>query len=269
MATSFDERERSMWAGKAAAFERSVGVLCGYPAEYLLDAAGVGDGCRVLDVGTGPGTVAARAIARGAAAVAVDAEPSMLDVVRRRVPAAVVRHAVLPDLPFPDGYFGAAVGNFVINHVGDPAAAVAELRRVVGRGGRIAVTIWPYPQPPAQRLWGQVFDAAGAQRPAYMLALPEDKDFARTEDGLSGLLRDAGLDDVRCAVVSWVHRVDPEDWWSGAANGIGMAGLMMQSQSPSTVARIRREYDRAIADYRDGDGLLALPAAALLASGTG
>jgi SAM-dependent methyltransferase len=268
MATSFDEHERSMWAGKATAFERSVGALCAYPADHLLDAAGVGDGCRVLDVGTGTGTVAARAIGRGAAVVAVDAEQSMLDVVRRRVPAAEVRHAVLPDLPFPDGCFDAAVSNFVINHVGDPAAAIDELRRVVGRGGRIAVTIWPYPQPPVQSLWGQVFDAAGAQRPADMLALPEEKDFARTEDGLSGLLREAALDDVRCVVVSWVHRVDPEDWWSGPANGIGMAGFMMQRQSPSMIARIRQEYDRAIADHRDGDGLLALPAAALLASGT-
>jgi SAM-dependent methyltransferase len=269
MATSFDEHERSMWAGRASAFERSVGLLCAYPADHLLDAAGVEDGCRVLDVGTGTGTVAARATGRGAVVVAVDAEPSMLDVVRRRVPAAEVRHVVLPDLPFPDGCFGAAVGNFVINHVGDPAAAIAEFRRVVGRGGRVAVTIWPYPQPPVQRLWWQVFDAAGAARQTEMLAPPQDKDFARTRDGLSGLLREAGLDDVRCAVVTWTHRVDPEDWWSGPANGIGMAGLMMRSQPPSMIARIRREYDQAIADYRDGDGLLALPAAALLASGTG
>ncbi|WP_203920738.1 class I SAM-dependent methyltransferase [Rugosimonospora africana] len=257
-----------MWAGKATAFERSVGDLCAYPTDQLLDAADVGNGCRVLDVGTGTGTVAARAVGRGAAVVAVDAEPSMLDVVRRRVPEAEVRQAVLPDLPFSDGCFDAAVSNFVINHVGDPAATIAALRRVVRRGGRIAVTIWPYPQPPAQSLWRQVFDAAGAQRPTEMLALPEDKDFARTEDGLSGLLREAGLDDVRCAVVSWVHRVDPEDWWSGPANGIGMAGFMMRSQSPSVIARIRREYDRAIAVHLDGDGLLALPAAALLASGT-
>jgi SAM-dependent methyltransferase len=268
MATSFDEHERSRWAGQATAYERSFGVLCAYPADHLLDAAGVGAGCRVLDVGTGPGTVAARAVGRGAAVVAVDAEPSMLDAVRRRVSAAEVRHAVLPDLPFSDGCFDAAVANFVINHVGDPAAAIAELRRVVRRGGRIAVTIWPYPQPPLQRLWGQVFDAAGAQRPISMPALPKNKDFARTEDGLSGLLRDAGLDDVRCELVSWVHRPDPEDWWSGPANGIGTPGLILQSQPPNMIARIRREYDQAIADYRDDDGLLALPTAALLASGT-
>lgn len=76
MATSFDEHERSRWAGRATAYERSFGALFAYPADHLLDAAGVGAGCRVLDVGTGPGTVAARAVGRGAVVVAVDAEPS-------------------------------------------------------------------------------------------------------------------------------------------------------------------------------------------------
>jgi ubiquinone/menaquinone biosynthesis C-methylase UbiE len=43
---------------------------------------------------------------------------------------------------------GAAVANIVPNHVGDPAAGLAELRRVVRPGVRVAVTLWPTPQPP-------------------------------------------------------------------------------------------------------------------------
>jgi hypothetical protein len=160
------------------------------------------------------------------------------------------------------------VANFVINHVGDPVAALVELRRVVRRGGRVAVTIWPYRWPPLQRLWDRVFDAAGVARPAGMPALPKDKDFARTGEGLSGVLRDVGLGDVRCEVVSWVHRADPEDWWSGPANGIGTAGLMLCSQPPGMIDRVRYEYEQAIVDHRDDEGLLALPTAALLASGT-
>ncbi|MFG2100620.1 class I SAM-dependent methyltransferase [Micromonospora echinaurantiaca] len=162
MTTAFDDHERSRWAGRAAAYERSFAALCAHPASSLLDAAGVTAGTRVLDAGTGPGTVAALASARGATVVAVDAEPSMVETARRRVPAAEeVRQAALPHLPFPDDHVDAAVANFVLNHVGDPAAAVTELRRVVSAPDRIAVTIWPYPQPPLQRLWGQIFDAAG------------------------------------------------------------------------------------------------------------
>jgi SAM-dependent methyltransferase len=264
--TSFDDHERSRWTGRAAAYQRSFAALCAYPAELLLDAAGVEAGHRVLDAGTGPGTVAALASARGAAVVAVDAEPSMLDLARLRVPAAEVHRAILPDLPFADGRFHAAVANFVINHVGNPAAAVAELRRVVRHGGRIAITIWPFPQPPLQQLWTQIFEASGAQHPVAIPKLEANNDFRRTRDGLSTLLTGVGLTDVHCDTITWTHHTDPEDWWSGPANGIGALGLMMEHQPPNVVTRIRHEYERLTTAYRTDDGLLALPTAALLAS---
>jgi ubiquinone/menaquinone biosynthesis C-methylase UbiE len=140
--TAFDDHERLQWAGRAAAYRDSFAALCAYPAGLLLDAANVGAGVRVLDVGTGTGTVAALARARAAEVTAVDAEPSMLEIARRKAPGAETRHAVLPHLPFPDDFYDAVVANFVINHVGDPEAAVREMERVVRPGERVAVTIW-------------------------------------------------------------------------------------------------------------------------------
>lgn len=264
--TSFDDHERSRWTGRAAAYQRSFAALCAHPAEALLDAAGVKPGHQVLDAGTGPGTVAALACTRGASVTAVDAEPDMLTLARRQVPDADVRRATLPHLPFADRSFDAAVANFVINHVGDPAAAIAELRRVVRPGGRIAVTIWPSPQPPLQQLWGQIFDASGADRSTTTPRLDADKDFPRTPDGLCALLAEVGLTDARCDTLTWTHRTDPEDWWSGPVNGIGVPGMLMEQQTPKMIARIRQEYDRLTVAYRDDAGLLALPTAALLAS---
>ena len=37
---------------------------------------------------------------------------------------------------------------------------------------------------------------------------------------------------------------------------------------PHRITRIRQEYDRLVAAFRTDDGMLALPAAALLAGGT-
>ncbi|MFU8871466.1 class I SAM-dependent methyltransferase [Micromonospora sp. SL4-19] len=263
----FDEHERSRWAGRATAYERSFGRLCAYPAEALLDAAAVGAGRRVIDVGTGPGTVAAAALARGAEVVAVDAEASMRDAARRNAPGAQVREGVLPHLPFPAGGFDAAVANFVLNHVGDPAAGLAELCRVVRPGGRVAVTVWPVPQPPLQRLWGEAVAAAGVAAPADLPRLAPERDFPRTEAGLSGLLAAAGLADVRCATLGWAHRTDPESWWAGPAHGVATIGLLLERQPAAARERVRQEYDRLSARYRDTDGNLALPTAALLASG--
>ncbi|MEK8105451.1 hypothetical protein NKG94_10455 [Micromonospora sp. M12] len=84
--------------------------------------------------------------------------------------------------------------------------------------------------------------------------------------GVAGLLDQAGLVDVRCDTITWVHRTDPEAWWSGPANGISKPGLVLESQPADVTARIRAAYDELTAAYRDSDGLLALPTAALLAS---
>ncbi|XVV17531.1 class I SAM-dependent methyltransferase [Actinoplanes sp. CA-131856] len=263
----FDQHERTQWAGRAEAFQGSFAALCAHPAGPLLDAAAVEAGTRVLDAGTGTGTVAALAWARGAHVVAVDAEPSMLELTARRVPAAEIHQAVLPELPFAGGSFDAAVANFVVNHVGDPTAAVRELRRVVRPGGRVAVTIWPHPAPPAQQLWSTIFDAAGVERPADLPRLAPDKDFPRTTEGLSGLLRRAGLAGVTGEILAWIHRTDPESWWSGPANGIGSPGAVIRRQDAGTLGRVREQYDRHTAAHLDRDGRLALPTAALLGAG--
>jgi SAM-dependent methyltransferase len=117
----FDSYERGLWAGRADAYEGGFARLTVRAAGPLLDAAGVGADTEVLDVGTGPGVVAAIAIERGAKVTAVDAEPSMAEAAARNVPGLDVRLAVLPDLPLPDADFDAVTGNFVINHAGYPA----------------------------------------------------------------------------------------------------------------------------------------------------
>lgn len=66
MQTAFDESERRGWAGQAHAHAASFAKLCAYPVSALRDTAGVRDGVRVLDVGTGTGTVAVLACERGA-----------------------------------------------------------------------------------------------------------------------------------------------------------------------------------------------------------
>ncbi|SDS88716.1 class I SAM-dependent methyltransferase [Actinoplanes derwentensis] len=265
--TTFDNHERARWAGQAAAYRDSFAALCAHPAGALLDAGQVRAGGRLLDVGTGTGTVAALAYTRGVKVVAVDAEPSMVEATRRRIPDARVHHATLPDLPFDDGVFDTVVANFVVNHVGDPLAAVSEMRRVTRPGGRVSVTIWPYPAPPAQHLWSTVFDAAGVERPTDLPRLPPDRDFPRTAAGLSDLLHRAGLTDISGETLSWTHRTTPDAWWSGPANGIGTPGLIMKRQTPETITRIRARYDEHVTPYREPDGRLALPTTALLAAG--
>ncbi|HEY2795805.1 MAG TPA: methyltransferase domain-containing protein [Micromonosporaceae bacterium] len=262
MTLEFDLHVRAQWTGKADVYERSFASLCAGAAPLLLDAAEVTTGTKVLDVGTGPGTVARLAVERRASVAAVDAERSMVEKAREYVPD--VRLGTLPDLPFLDGVFDAAVANFVINHVGDPGASVRGMRRVVRPGGTVAVTIWA--TSPSSHLIDEAIRAAGVEIPAPPRPDAE-RDFNRTEEGFAALLASTGLSDVRASTPSWTHRVDPEVWWSGPAGGIGVLGTLLAAQPAGVLAKIKQEYDRIAADRLDEQGMLAFPVAAYLASG--
>ncbi|AJT62081.3 hypothetical protein T261_0391 [Streptomyces lydicus] len=265
--TAFDECERRAWAGQAEAYAGGFAKLCAYPVPRLLDAAGVREGSRVLDVGTGPGTVAVAACERGAKVTAVDAEPGMVALAAQTAPAADVRLAGLPGLPFAGDEFDAVVGNFVLNHVGRPRSALAELRRVTRAGGRMAVTIWAAPAAAGQALLGRAVQAAGVTRPAHLPALAPEDDFPRTEEGFAALLGDAGLADVCCETVLWEHRTTPEEWWSGPAAGVATIGQIVTSRSPEVVEEIKGHFDSLCAEFTGADGALVLPHAALMAYG--
>ncbi|MBO8201169.1 class I SAM-dependent methyltransferase [Streptomyces smyrnaeus] len=265
--TAFDESERRAWAGKADAYAGSFAKLCAYPVPGLLDAAGVEAGTHVLDVGTGTGTAAATACERGAKVVAVDAEPAMIATAAQEAPAAEVRLAALPDLPFDDGAFDAVVGNFVLNHVGRPRAALAELRRVTRPGGRVAVTIWAVPPAPGQALLGRAVQEAGVGRPAHLPALAPEEDFPRTEQGFATLLGDAGLRHVVCDILEWDHWTTPQEWWSGPAAGVATIGQILKSRPPGVVEEIRGHFVALCAEFVRSGGALVLPHAALLAHG--
>jgi SAM-dependent methyltransferase len=70
---------------------------------------------------------------------AVDASPEMVEVARSRVPAGVgVKVALAEDLPFRDGWFERVVLRLVL-HLVDRPRALAEFRRVLAPGGRLAL----------------------------------------------------------------------------------------------------------------------------------
>jgi SAM-dependent methyltransferase len=261
----FNAYERELWAGRAGAYEQAFARLTRHTAGALLDAAGVGAGTRLLDVGTGPGVVAVAAVARGAEVTAIDAEPSMAEAAARNVPGLDVRVAALPELPLNDDEYDAVTGNFVINVVGDPAAALTELRRVLRPGGRLALTSWTYPPAPATGLAAQAIEAAGVPWPDD-IPVPPFREFC-SPGAFVALLTGTGWAEAEVQELSWEHRVDPEAWWREVyLAGVSSNAMVIGRQDSATVARIKHEFDRLAARYAAGDGQVAWPAVALLAS---
>jgi SAM-dependent methyltransferase len=129
-------------------------VAPGYAAEivpvfstFADDAIGfaqLAPGERVLDVATGPGTLALAARRAGARVTAIDFSPQMIAELDARARAAGVsdmdvRVADARALPFEASGFDAVFSMFALNLVADRGAAFEEIRRVVKRGGRAVV----------------------------------------------------------------------------------------------------------------------------------
>jgi ubiquinone/menaquinone biosynthesis C-methylase UbiE len=97
-------------------------------------------GCRVLDVGCGPGSVL-RQLARSfeVDGVGIDASLKMIEVARRAAPQLEFRVGRAEDLPFGDSSFDAVVSRLVVHHL-DRRQAFAEMRRVLRPTGRVVVT---------------------------------------------------------------------------------------------------------------------------------
>lgn len=95
---------------------------------------------RVLEVGCGRGDVAERIAAHGVELTALDSSERMVELTRARGVDAVVGDAAA--LPFGDGEFDAVLAAWMLYHLPDLDAGLAELRRVLRPGGRlVAVTV--------------------------------------------------------------------------------------------------------------------------------
>jgi ubiquinone/menaquinone biosynthesis C-methylase UbiE len=110
-------------------------------------ALALGQGEKVLDIGSGAGLLAHEMAAEVGAAGSVDGidpSESMLALARGRRPpdgAAEIRFVAgdACELPFADGSFDAAVATQVYEYVQDMPAALGEAFRVLRAGGRLLV----------------------------------------------------------------------------------------------------------------------------------
>jgi SAM-dependent methyltransferase len=263
---AFNAFEVAGWDAKANGYDRLVGGVTSRFAEPLLDAASVKAAMRVLDLATGPGYVAARAAERGASVVGVDVAPSMLALARRLHPGVDFREGNAEELPFDNGAFDAVVANFLILHLGRPQRGMAGMVRVLRRGGRLALTVWDFPE--RSRLLGVFVDAIAEARAAVPEDLPPGPDVFRfsDDDEFDALMREHGLEDRTVETVGFTHPVATADeLWDGFLAGSLRVAALITTQPQETQERIRAAFDRLAAEYRADDGL-ELPVSAKLAS---
>jgi len=166
-------------------------------------AAVVQPGDRVLDACCGTGDLAIAAQAAGGKVTGVDFSERMLERARRKSSDVEWVQGDALALPFSDGSFEAATVGFGVRNLDDLEGGLAELRRVLRGGGRVAILEITRPSgvlAPFYRLWFDGFvPLLGKLLPggsAYTY-LPASVRRFPGPDELAALLRGAGFEDVR------------------------------------------------------------------------
>jgi SAM-dependent methyltransferase len=252
--------EHETWSRCAATYVDSFAELTSAAIEPMLDAAAVSAGCRVLDLGTGPGLVAAAVRDREGVPIGIDLAESMVSEARRRYPDIEFREANAESLPFADGEFDAVVSNFVVHHLARPDRVLGEARRVVRNGGKMAFTVWADLSKLAA--FGLFLDAF--EKHGNLQDLPQGPLFGMSDfDVFRRMVREAGFHD--CVVTE----VDI-DWQVGSAEQLlhSFEDWAQMDAYPKAVRDAIESTMRENAKPFESGGTLTLPNPAILASAT-
>lgn len=267
---------REMWATASVGWEEHAGYVDERGAAVtaaMLRRTAPRPGDRVLELACGPGGVglaAAERVGPTGTVVLSDLVEEMTRIAATRAAAAgldnvEVRLLDLAGLDEPDGAFDVVVCREGLMLAPDPAVAVAEMRRVLRSGGRLAVAVWG---PRARNPWlGALFDAVTAVTglPVPPPGLPGP--FALADaDGLSSLLTGAGLDDVGVEEVAEpFHVASFDDWWRTVPALAGPLAAVIASLPPDLTDAIRAHAADALEAHSGPDGV-HLPGVSLVAA---
>jgi len=235
--------------GNAEAYERFMGRWSRLVAPRFVDFADLRESARVLDAGSGTGSLSLAIADRKPQARVLGIDPSQEYVNyannRNRFAGRVsFETGDAQQLRFADASFDAALSLLVFNFISDSKKALIELRRVTRPSGRVSVAVWDYGD--GMRMLRTFWDAA-VQIDRAAENLDEKRMPLCREGELSTLWKAAGLENVREQPIDISMNFESfTDFWEPFLLGQGPAGSYVRHLEGDKLMALRDEVKRRL-----------------------
>jgi SAM-dependent methyltransferase len=250
--------------GNAEAYDRFMGRWSRLVAPLLVDFGNVPETGRVLDAGSGTGTLAFTIAERepGVHVTGIDPSKEFVNYAAGRNPFSdrlSFEVGDAQDLHFADATFGASLSLLVFNFIPDAARALREMRRVTQPGGWISAAVWDYGD--QMRMLRVFWDAAVDLDPRAEQLDEKRMPLCRAAE-LSELWRQGRLEQVEEQPLNITMKFDSfEDYWEPFLLGQGPAGAYVRSVQKDLLRELRSAVRRRLSISSDNEPF-ALPARA-------
>lgn len=261
------------WETMAAGWERQRAAIDEVSApvrDWLVDALAPEPGQTILELAAGPGDTgfaAAERLGPSGRLISSDLSPAMVEVARRRgeelgLENVTYRALDAEELDLDDDSVDGVLCRFGLMLVPDPAGALAETRRVLRRGGRLALAVWRGGEHnPWITVSGRILVERG------LMPRPEPGTpgiFALADDErLRELLEGAGFAVDRLEDVPVLFRFrDVDHYVAQSADTAGSFSRIWAESPDDARDSLRAELEQAFVPYTSGNGV-ELPGLAL------
>ncbi|MBI3459521.1 class I SAM-dependent methyltransferase, partial [Candidatus Acetothermia bacterium] len=143
------EKSRQIWDSFAPLYDKYITSTTSQAAQRVVDLAALQKGQRVLDVATGTGVAAfaaAEKVGPTGYVIGIDLSEGILSIAQERASAQKLQHVELrpmdaEKLQFSDKTFDAATCCLGLMLFPEPPKALADMRRILKPGGRVALAV--------------------------------------------------------------------------------------------------------------------------------
>ena len=276
-AGEFKRASQQVWDAMAAGWDDRHAYLetTARPVtERMLERLGLAGGETVLELAAGTGLVGLAAAASlresGGRVVVSDFAERMVELAERRAAELALTNVEcrLLDaerIELDDDAVDAVICRWGYMLMPDPAAALAESRRVLRPGGRLVCAVFAGPEEnPFAALPGRVLQERGHMPPPEAGA-PGILALADT-NRLRELLVGAGFSEPEIDPVNFTWRfADLDDYWAFLTQAAGALAMVIEQLDEADRRAVRTAVEERLGPYRRGDGI-ELPSVSLVAT---